>query len=250
MVTLPAEGRVFTHRDRVMLGDVSPSGRARLDAFARWLQDAAYDDALDSGIDRRARGSCAGWRCASCASRGCSTRSRSTRSAAAPPRCGRSDRASCAAAATGRARRRAVGAPRAGRLAPAAAPDGFDAVYGPSAAAAACAPACITRGAAAGAPPALALPRRDLDPGHVNNAVYWAALEEELVADEPRRAGGRGRAPRGGRDRRGRRPPRRRDALDHRRGRRRGGDVQAGRLTASRPSGAPQSSSEAGAAIP
>ncbi|MEZ0293584.1 MAG: hypothetical protein ACAH82_13655, partial [Solirubrobacteraceae bacterium] len=29
----------------------------------------------------------------------------------------------------------------------------------------------------------------DLDPaGHVNNAVYWAALEEELVADEP--AGG------------------------------------------------------------
>ena len=52
MVTLPAEGRVFTHRDRVMLGDVSPSGRARLDALARWLQDAAYDDAPDSGIDQ------------------------------------------------------------------------------------------------------------------------------------------------------------------------------------------------------
>ena len=45
-------------------------------------------------------------------------------------------------------------------------------------------------GAATGRPrPTVALPRRDLDPaGHVNNAVYWAALEEELVADEP--AGG------------------------------------------------------------
>jgi hypothetical protein len=50
-VTLPPEGRVFTHRDRVTLADVSPTGRARLDALARWLQDAAYDDAPDSGLD-------------------------------------------------------------------------------------------------------------------------------------------------------------------------------------------------------
>jgi hypothetical protein len=45
-VTLPTEGRVFRHRDRVTLADVSPAGRARLDALARWLQDAAYDDSM------------------------------------------------------------------------------------------------------------------------------------------------------------------------------------------------------------
>ena len=50
-VTLPAEGRVFRHRDRVTLADVSPAGRARLDALARWLQDAAYDDSRDAGLD-------------------------------------------------------------------------------------------------------------------------------------------------------------------------------------------------------
>jgi acyl-ACP thioesterase len=49
-VTLPTEGRVFRHRDRVTLADVSPAGRARLDALARWLQDAAYDDSRDSGL--------------------------------------------------------------------------------------------------------------------------------------------------------------------------------------------------------
>lgn len=31
------------------LGDAAPDGRARLDALARWLQDAAYDDVLDGG---------------------------------------------------------------------------------------------------------------------------------------------------------------------------------------------------------
>ena len=50
-LALPAEGRVFRHRDRATLADVSPAGRARLDALARWLQDAAYDDARDSGLD-------------------------------------------------------------------------------------------------------------------------------------------------------------------------------------------------------
>ena len=50
-VTLPPEGRIFRHRDRVTLADVSPAGRARLDALARWLQDAAYDDSRDSGLD-------------------------------------------------------------------------------------------------------------------------------------------------------------------------------------------------------
>jgi acyl-ACP thioesterase len=41
---------VFTDRARAGLGDVAPSGRARLDAIARWLQDAAFADLIDSGI--------------------------------------------------------------------------------------------------------------------------------------------------------------------------------------------------------
>ena len=50
LVAPPAEGRVFTDRARAGLGDVAPSGRVRLDTIARWLQDAAFADLLDSGI--------------------------------------------------------------------------------------------------------------------------------------------------------------------------------------------------------
>jgi acyl-ACP thioesterase len=46
----PAEGRVFTDVARAGLGDVAPSGRVRLDAVARWLQDAAFADLVDSGL--------------------------------------------------------------------------------------------------------------------------------------------------------------------------------------------------------
>ena len=50
LVAPPTEGRVFTDRARAGLGDVAPSGRARLDTIARWLQDAAFADLLDSGL--------------------------------------------------------------------------------------------------------------------------------------------------------------------------------------------------------
>src|SRR3954452_23296429 len=50
LVQPPSAGRVFTDRARAGLGDVSPSGRARLDAIARWLQDAAFADLVDSGL--------------------------------------------------------------------------------------------------------------------------------------------------------------------------------------------------------
>jgi acyl-ACP thioesterase len=46
-------GRRFHHRDRVLLGDATPDGRARFDALARWLQDAAYLDVVDAGFDER-----------------------------------------------------------------------------------------------------------------------------------------------------------------------------------------------------
>ncbi|HTV12278.1 MAG TPA: acyl-ACP thioesterase domain-containing protein [Acidimicrobiales bacterium] len=47
-VPVPSQGRVYTADYRVRLGDVAPTGRARLDALARYLQDAAEDDAADA----------------------------------------------------------------------------------------------------------------------------------------------------------------------------------------------------------
>jgi len=46
-VPLPAIGRRFGSTRRVRLGDVTPKGRLRLDATARYLQDIANDDAVD-----------------------------------------------------------------------------------------------------------------------------------------------------------------------------------------------------------
>jgi acyl-ACP thioesterase len=47
-------GRVFASAVRAGLGDAAPSGRVRLDALARWLQDVAYDDVVDAGVAERA----------------------------------------------------------------------------------------------------------------------------------------------------------------------------------------------------
>lgn len=47
------DGRRFRHHARVGLGDAAPDGRARLDALARWLQDAAYLDVVDAGFEGR-----------------------------------------------------------------------------------------------------------------------------------------------------------------------------------------------------
>ena len=51
LVAAPAVGRVFRDRRRVRLGDASPKGRLRLDAIARYLQDIANDDARDALTD-------------------------------------------------------------------------------------------------------------------------------------------------------------------------------------------------------
>jgi acyl-ACP thioesterase len=51
LVPLPASGRVFRAGRRVRLADADPSGRLRLDACARYLQDIGNDDTADSGID-------------------------------------------------------------------------------------------------------------------------------------------------------------------------------------------------------
>jgi acyl-ACP thioesterase len=46
----PARGRVYAGRRIVRSTDVTPSGRLRLDALARYLQTVAEDDVADSGL--------------------------------------------------------------------------------------------------------------------------------------------------------------------------------------------------------
>ena len=52
-VALPSRGRVFRAGRRVHLGDVDGSGRLRLEALARYLQDVATDDADDAKLSER-----------------------------------------------------------------------------------------------------------------------------------------------------------------------------------------------------
>jgi acyl-ACP thioesterase len=56
LVEAPAEGRVFATTRRVRLGDSSPGGRLRLDAMARLLQDVSDDDTRAAGLE-----DAAGW---------------------------------------------------------------------------------------------------------------------------------------------------------------------------------------------
>lgn len=50
LVDRPAAGRVYEGRRTVRLADVSPAGRARLDAVARYLQDLSADDTADAAL--------------------------------------------------------------------------------------------------------------------------------------------------------------------------------------------------------
>ena len=49
VLPIPPSGRVFRRERRVRLGDVDSTGRLRLDAVARYLQDVATDDSDDLG---------------------------------------------------------------------------------------------------------------------------------------------------------------------------------------------------------
>jgi acyl-ACP thioesterase len=49
LVPIPDQGRTFSTRRQVRLTDVDPRGRLRLDAVARFLQDAAIDDVEETG---------------------------------------------------------------------------------------------------------------------------------------------------------------------------------------------------------
>jgi|SRR5579863_9256560 len=52
MIAAPAEGRVFAIHRRPQLADCAPSGRIRLDALARWMQDIAYADVEAVGLEQ------------------------------------------------------------------------------------------------------------------------------------------------------------------------------------------------------
>ena len=55
MVAVPDRGRIFTEPPvRPGLADCAPTGRVRLDALARFVQDIAYADAEDARLSRRA----------------------------------------------------------------------------------------------------------------------------------------------------------------------------------------------------
>ncbi len=53
LVPEPRRGRVFGQALRPGIADVTGSGRVRLDAIARWLQDVAYADLIDAGFEGR-----------------------------------------------------------------------------------------------------------------------------------------------------------------------------------------------------
>ncbi len=55
-VEVPEDGRTFRARRRVGLGDVTIGGRVRLDALARYLQDVAADDLADVARPEDTRG--------------------------------------------------------------------------------------------------------------------------------------------------------------------------------------------------
>ncbi|MDE3132320.1 MAG: hypothetical protein KGL16_14310 [Acidobacteriota bacterium] len=54
MVAAVPQGRVFSIARRPLLSDCAPSGRVRLDALARWMQDVAFADVEDAGLERAA----------------------------------------------------------------------------------------------------------------------------------------------------------------------------------------------------
>jgi acyl-ACP thioesterase len=191
----PLSGRVYTTRRIVRSTDVVPSGRLRLDALARYLQIAAEDDLADSGLSEPVV-----WLVRRCELR-----------IAALPAMGERLLIATFCSATGprwAERTTTLRAPDATPLVQASAvwavvsaADGrpvplsadFLAAYGESAGGRVVSarlshprPAIAHDGNGVGiASPSTAWPLRAVDfdtAGHVNNAVHWAVVEDELAA--------------------------------------------------------------------
>lgn len=185
LVAHPGVGRLFEHTVPAGLADVAPSGRVRLDALARWLQDVALADVVDAG-----QGETALWVV------------RRTRLAVARfPRFGETATLGTFCSGVGRMwaqRRTTITTPEGGlveavalwvHLDPASGrpmpmtPIELE-VYGPSAAGR---EVKARLRHPAPSPAASARPwhfrATELDiADHINNAAYWAVLEEELLA--------------------------------------------------------------------
>lgn len=182
LVPLPPSGRVFETTRRVRVADADPSGRLRLDAVARFVQDVGNDDVADAGLDpnipwvvRRTEVEAHGWprlgerlRIATwCGGTGSRWAERRVRFAGAG---GTIETATLV-----------VHLDRGGR--PAKLPDWFEEIYASAAQGRALTSRLTLPGPPGGAAARpWAVRSTDLDVmGHVNNAVAWAALEDELA---------------------------------------------------------------------
>ncbi|HWH93855.1 MAG TPA: acyl-ACP thioesterase domain-containing protein [Baekduia sp.] len=185
LVAHPGVGRRFQRAVMAGLADAAPGGRVRLDALARWLQDAALEDVVDAGL-----GETALWVV------------RRTRLAVTRfPRFGEAATVRTWASGVGRMwaqRRTTITTAEGGRIEAVALwvhldPDGGRPtpltaqeleVYGPSTAGREIKARLRHPGPPEGA---AARPwtfrRTEADVAdHINNAAYWAPLEEELLA--------------------------------------------------------------------
>ena len=200
MVPLPEQGRVYRARRRVRLGDVTPSGRLRFDACARYLQDVGNDDTEDSGLDEQTGIGAGVW-----------VVRRAVVDVVSPPRWGEwMDLATWCSGTGGRwaGRRLSMVGERGGRVeidtlwvhlrpetfVPARLPDAFLEIYGEAAGGRKISakhllePLPLER-METGELQRLTWPLRAVDydvMSHVNNAAYWAAVEE-LLARSPGR---------------------------------------------------------------
>ena len=179
----PAQGRVFTSARLVQSTEVTPAGRLRLDALARYLQQAAEDDVSDAGWDSSYL-----WllRRVALAIRGFPAHRerislRTYCSATGPRWAERTTTVSGAAGDLIQSTAIWVAVSADGRPVPLG--ESFQRVYGPSTGGRQVS-ARLTHpglpGSAAGRP--WPLRAADFDTaGHVNNAVHWAAVEDELA---------------------------------------------------------------------
>jgi acyl-ACP thioesterase len=185
----PADGRVYAARRMVRSTDVTPSGRLRLDALARYLQLAAEDDLADSGLIGSAV-----WlvrRCAITVARmpmmGERITLRTFCSATGPRWAERTTTLTGQGGGGDLLQATAVWAAvdrRTGRPVPPG--EDFMGVYG-AAAQGRTVSARLSHPRPAGSPEGRRWQLRASDfdtAGHVNNAIAWAAVEDMLAGDE------------------------------------------------------------------
>ena len=189
----PPRGRVFTTAQAVRGTDVTPAGRLRFDALARYLQDAAEDDLADAGWDEPY-----GWLLRRCEvavreypAGGQQVEVRTFCSASGPRWAERTTTLSGPAGDLVQARALWVAITRAdGRPCPLG--PAFHRLYGPSTGGRQVSARLSHRGPPHGkAGQRWPLRAADIDPaGHVNNSIHWAAVEDVLagLAAAPRAA--------------------------------------------------------------